>query len=154
MVEESIPLSRGIYEGCLVLCCLAVGYALLSLIFSYTSGWQELRRVHGVKDVNVTKTWSFQWAYFDNGYGSLGRYRNSLKFGYAADGVYLSGMIPFIWFHRPILIPWKDAVVTWTDDFTLYSLSVTTVSITIPKKVYDGLIASKLVENTNSLLST
>ena len=157
MTKENIPLSEAVYGFGIVLVALVVGFVFISWSFSNTSGWKKLRAVHGVNKADLLQSWSFQSAVFDNGYGIpiiFGSYRNCLNFGYSSDGVYLSGMFPFALFHRPILIPWKDAVVTWTDDYSLYSLSVTTVNITIPKKVYDGLLASQRVENTNSLLAT
>ncbi|MBK8466550.1 MAG: hypothetical protein IPL32_12020 [Chloracidobacterium sp.] len=157
MTKENIPLGQAAYEFGIVLLALIVGFILMSWSFSHTSGWIKLRAIHGVNKADLLQSWWFQSAVFDNGYGIpiiFGSYRSCLKFGYSADGVYLSGVFPFVLFHRPILIPWKDAVVTLADGYLLYSMSVPTVSISIFRTVFNGLVDSKLIQNTNSLLAS
>lgn len=153
MTKENPPLDQFIFGAGIALIAIVALYATMMFIFSYSSGWQRLREIYGVGRTDTIESWPFQSASFHAPYslGILGIYRQCLSFGYSENGIYISGMFPFIWFHKPILIPWKDVVVTVIDDYSLSFLSVPAVSISISKKVYDGLIASKRVENTDSL---
>ena len=155
MIRENVLLGQVVYEGGIALVGLILVFIVISWSVSHTSGWTKLRAVHGVRKVDLLQSWWFQSATFDNGFGIpilFGSYRGCLHLGYCSEGVYLSGMFPFVLFHRPILIPWEDAVVTSSSDYLLYSMAVPTVSISISSTVYNRLLGSKLVQNTNSLL--
>lgn len=155
-IKENIPLNQAAFEFGIVLCGLVALYMFVSWGFSRSSGWHILRAVHGVEKVDLIRSWPFESASFDKGYGIpglIGRYRSCLRFGYSADGIYISGMFPAVFFHRPIMIPWKDAVVTGIDSKLLYSILVPNVSISISAKVYGGLVESQLMQNTNRIFA-
>src|ERR1043166_3693185 len=79
------------------------GWCLVSLIFSYLSGWQNLAGIYATRNHPSLKAHRTQS-------GTVGfiSYRGCLTVEVTERGIYLGMMWLFRFGHRPLFIPWQE----------------------------------------------
>lgn len=81
----------------------AAAWLIMLTVLSYISGWRKLAAGYAYRKPFTGPKWRFQSAAMR----WLG-IRNCLIFGADERGLYMSMMLPFRFWHPPLLIPWQS----------------------------------------------
>ena len=87
---------------------ILVAWVAVSLIISYTGGWNSLAHIFRCREAFS----GLQCGWQSGQMRWLAHYRNCLTLGANPQGLYLAVSFPFRLAHPPLLIPWNEISLT------------------------------------------